>query len=88
MHNEDSSRKRHGPPGKGMNAAEKPKDFKNAIVRLTKSLSNFKALIILALVLAALSSILSLVSPNLLSDLTDTISDGLVINTDNMKKLE
>lgn len=87
MHN-GNNRRQGPPPGKGMNAGEKPKDFKNSIVRLAKSLNKFKVLIILALVLAALSSVLSLVSPNLLSDLTDKISEGLSINTVNMKKLE
>ncbi len=87
MHN-GNNRRQGPPPGKGMNAGEKPKDFKNSIVRLAKSLDKFKVLIILALVLAALSSVLSLVSPNLLSDLTDKISEGLSINTVNMKKLE
>ena len=87
MHN--GNNKRQGPPpGKGMNASEKPKDFKNSIIRLAKSLNKFKVLIVLALVLAALSSVLSLVSPNLLSDLTDKISEGLTINTANMEKLE
>lgn len=87
MHN-GNNRRQGPPPGKGMNTGEKPKDFKNSIVRLAKSLDKFKVLIILALVLAALSSVLSLVSPNLLSDLTDKISEGLSINTVNMEKLE
>lgn len=76
-----------GPKG-GKGTPEKPKNFKSAIQRLTKSLNEFKFLIILALILAAISSVLSLISPNKLSDLTDEISKGLVINTDNMKKLE
>ena len=73
---------------KGMNPSEKPKDIKKAAEKLTNSLSSFKVLIIIALVLAAVSSILSLISPNKLSDLTDEISKGLVINTTNIDKLE
>lgn len=89
MPNESSNKRRQGPPpGKGMNPGEKPKNFGTAITRLAKSLGNFKILIIVALVLAGLSSVLTLASPNLLSDLTDTISDGLVINTENMEKLQ
>ena len=53
-----------------------------------KSLSSFKVLIFIALVLAALSSILSLIAPNKLSDLTDEITKGITINTSNMKELE
>lgn len=87
MHN-DNNKKRQGPPGKGMNPSEKPKDIKKAAEKLTNSLSSFKVLIIIALVLAAVSSILSLISPNKLSDLTDEISKGLVINTTNIDRLE
>ena len=76
--------KGHGP----MKVQEKPKDFIGAIKKLLKSLKDYKALIILAVVLAAFSSILSLVSPNKLSDLTDEITKGITINTDNIKNLE
>ena len=66
---------------------EKPKNFKEAIKRLLKELNIFKALVIISLLLASLGSILSIVSPNRLRDLTDEISKGLVINTNNMEKL-
>lgn len=74
----------HGP----MRVSEKPKDFMGSIKKLMKSLSSFKVLIFIALVLAALSSILSLIAPNKLSDLTDEITKGIAINTSNMKELE
>ena len=74
----------HGP----MRVSEKPKDFMGSIKKLMKSLSSFKVLIFIALVLAALSSILSLIAPNNLSDLTDEITKGITINTSNMKELE
>ena len=65
----------------------KAKDFKGAIKRLLKELSGFKKLIIISLVLAALGAILTIVTPNILSDLTDEISKGLVLNKDNFEKL-
>ena len=74
----------HGP----MRVSEKPKDFMGSIKKLMKSLSSFKVLIFIALVLASLSSILSLIAPNKLSDLTDEITKGITINTSNMKELE
>ena len=74
----------HGP----MRVSEKPKDFMGSIKKLMKSLSSFRVLIFIALVLAALSSILSLIAPNELSDLTDEITKGITINTSNMKELE
>lgn len=65
----------------------KAKDFKEAIKRLLKELSGFKKLVIISLVLAALGAILTIVTPNILSDLTDEISKGLVLNKDNFEKL-
>ena len=83
-----TTRRHRGPGGsQGMGAAEKAKDFKGAIKRLFQELSGFRKLIALALILAMLSSILSILAPNKLSDLTDKISHGLVINTKNMEKL-
>lgn len=82
MKNRNNSRGR-GP----MKTIEKPKDFGNSIKRLASSLKSFKFLIILALLLACLSSILSLIAPNKLSSLTDEISKGITINTSNMELL-
>lgn len=64
---------------------EKAKDFKSAIKRLFKELGKFKVLIYISLVLAALSSVLSICTPNILSDLTDTISSGIKPNTSNIE---
>ncbi len=76
--------KRHGPPG-GPNAVEKPKNFKEAIKRLFHELKIYKVLIIISLILAASSSILAIFTPNILSDLTDKISEGLVVNNKNLE---
>lgn len=72
-------------PGRG--AGEKPKDFKLAIKRLFHELSSFRKLLIIGLILAAAGSILTIFTPNILSDLTDEISDGLVVNQDNLEEL-
>lgn len=66
---------------------EKAKDFKGSIKRLITELNSFKILIVLALSLAMLSSVLALLAPNKLSDLTDKISAGLVVNKNNFEKL-
>mgnify|MGYP004563450903 FL=1 len=66
---------------------QKAKDFKSAIKRLFKELHGFKKLIAIALTLAVLGSILTIFTPNILSNLTDTISDGLVVNKDNLEKI-
>ena len=88
MNNEEKNtkeeRQHHGPPGM-RRAAEKPKDLKKAIKRLVQGLKNFKLLILTSLILAALSAILAIFSPNIIKDLTDEISKGLVINSKNLE---
>lgn len=66
---------------------EKAKNFKNAIKRLLKELKRYRILIIIALILAILSSTLSIFAPNRLSDLTDEIQKGLmgVMDLDTIK---
>ena len=73
--------------GPGAGAGEKAKDFNSAIKRLFSELHGFKAVILVALILAIAGSILSISAPNILSDLTDEISTGLVVNKDNMQEL-
>ena len=73
----------HGPGGN----FKKAKDFKGSMLRLAKELNKFKVLIIIALFLAALGSVLSIMAPNKLSKLTDEISEGLVINSKNLKQI-
>ena len=66
---------------------EKAKDFKSAIKRLLKELNPFKALVILSLTLSIAASILSIVTPNILSKLTDKISNGIVPNKENLVRI-
>ncbi len=76
-----------GGPGMRGGTGEKAKDFKSAISRLFRELNKHKVLISVALVLAVFSSILSIFAPNKLSELTDEISEGLVVNKANMETL-
>ena len=66
---------------------EKAKDFKSAIKRLLKELNPFKALVILSLTLSVAASILSIATPNILSKLTDKISNGIVPNKENLVRI-
>lgn len=68
-------------------AMEQAKDFSGAIKRLFRELKPFHILIVISLILAALGSILSITAPDKLADLTNTISDGLVIKSDNLTEL-
>ena len=90
MHNEETKttstprRAMHGPGGRG-GVAEKPKDFGNAIKKMVHYLHHFVPMIIVALVLASLSSVFSIIGPNKLSDLTDTITEGITLDADKLQ---
>ncbi len=74
-------------PRRGANR-EKPKDFKSAFLRLIKELKDYKVQIIISLILAAIGSILAIMTPDKLSNLTDEISKGIMINKDSITKLQ
>lgn len=77
------NKKTHGPirPGEG----EKPKDFKKSMERLFSELKSYKKIIIIACTLAMAGSILSIIAPRSLTNLTDEISKGLILNTGKIK---
>lgn len=81
MHNEKARPRRMG-PGPGPSASEKPKDLKKAVKSMIKYLDKYLPFIIVAFVLAALSSVLSIIGPNHLSDLTDVITKGITTGID------
>ena len=64
---------------------EKSKDFKGSMIKLFKSLKGYHFAIIIGLVLSMVSSILSLIAPNRLSDITDYITAGLKPNVENLE---
>lgn len=68
-------------PG-GRRVQEKSKDFFGSMKRLISNLKPWKVLMGIALVLAMISAILSLIAPNKLSDFADEISAGLVPKTE------
>ena len=71
-------------PG-GMRVADKSKDFKGSMLRLFKNLDKWRKILIISMVLALVSAILSTIAPNKLSDVTNVISDGIKPNTENIK---
>ena len=68
---------------------EKPKNLKLALRKLLHYMKRYIPFIIIALILATLSSILVIIGPNKLSDLTNEITNGLmgVINFDSVKSI-
>jgi ATP-binding cassette subfamily B protein len=89
MSNENRANRtpRRGPMGHGPMGApgEKAKDFKSAMKRLFSELRQFKILIAIALILSIAGSVLSIMAPDKLKDLTNEISGGLVPNTTNLQ---
>ena len=71
-------------PG-GMRVADKSKDFKGSMLRLFNNLDKWRNLLIICMVLALISAILSTIAPNRLSGVTNVISDGIKPNTENIK---
>jgi len=66
---------------------EKSKDFAGSMKRLISNLKPWKVLLVLSLILAMTSSVLALISPNKLSDLTDAITKGITPNTEVLEKI-
>lgn len=71
-------------PG-GPRVQEKSKDFFGSMKRLLINLKPWKVLMTLALILAMISAILSLIAPHKLSDFADEIGVGLVPKTENFE---
>lgn len=71
---------RRGPHGRG--AAEKPKDFKRAMGKLIGFLKPFLIPVIIALVFAVAGTVLNLLGPNYVEDLTDLIEAGFTAPID------
>ena len=68
-------------------ANAKAKNFKSSMAKLFNELKKYKYIIALALILASIGSILSIIAPNRLSDLTDEISKGLTVNVKNLTEI-
>ena len=73
--------KGRGPMGKGA-SIEKPKDFKRSIKKLINYNKPFMIFICVALILSMTSSILSIIGPDKLKDMTNVIVTGLMTGID------
>ena len=66
---------------------EKSNNFGKAIARLLKELNIFVIFILLAVIFSIMASIVEIIAPDKLSDLTDYIAKGLIVNTENIEKI-
>ena len=77
------------PPRRGMHGpgapGEKPKNLGLTLKKLTKELKRYLIIIIISFILSITSSIFAIIGPNKLSDLTDELSKGLVVNKDKLE---
>ncbi len=69
--------RRRGPRNAPGMPTEKPKNFKQAWARLFQYMGKYKPLFIIAVIFAIVGTVLTLLGPNMLSDMTDLIKDGL-----------
>ena len=65
-------------PGGGGNPGEKAKDLGKTLQRLFREVGRFRVLLVGSIFLATVSAIISIFAPNLLSQLTNLIQEGLV----------
>lgn len=75
----NKEQKRAQGPMHGPRTHEKPKNFKAAMGNLLRSMKGNTTWIILALVFSVLSTALGIISPNILKDLTNTITAAVPI---------
>lgn len=73
-----SNNRHRGPMGPGPAVAEKPKDFKKALGKLYGFIKPFIVPIIVALLFAVAGTVLNLIGPNKLGDLTNLIQGSFV----------
>lgn len=71
---------RHGPPGRG--ADEKPKNVKSSLLELLRYLKPWYKPIIISLIFSLVGTLLTIIAPDKLADLTNNISDGLQTGID------
>lgn len=71
---------RHGPPGRG--ADEKPKNVKSSMLDLLRYLKPWYKPIVISLIFSLVGTLLTIIAPDKLADLTNNISDGLQTGID------
>ncbi len=80
---QSNHRKQMGPPGPGMaGGGEKAKDFKTTWVKLLQYCKKYWLVMGIALLCAVMGTVLTLIGPDKLSELTDLITKGIVTGID------
>lgn len=69
-------------PGMGRRPAEKSKDFKGTWMKIIRYCKRYLAVIVVALICAVAGTILTILGPDKLSDLTKVITEGIATGID------
>lgn len=69
-------------PGMGRRPAEKSKDFKGTWMKIIRYCNRYLTVIVVALICAVAGTILTILGPDKLSDLTKVITEGIVTGID------
>ncbi len=80
----DREYKRH-PPRRGPGApmvGEKPKNFKNTWLKIIKYSKTYAIFIFIAIILAVIGSVLTVIGPRYIEDLSNAIKDGIITSID------
>ena len=65
-------------PGRGMRPAEKPRDFKGSMGKLLNYIGKYRFFIVLVMVLAAASTVFSVLGPKVMGKATTALAEGLM----------
>lgn len=79
---QNQGRRRPGHPSGGMGRMEKSKDFKGTWAKLLKYCRSYWIPVIIAIVFAVAGTVLTIIGPDKLSELTDIITDGIMTGID------
>ena len=75
---DSAQRRRPGRMQRGMMPGEKAKDFKGSFGKLFRYLGSYRAAIVLVMVLAACSTVFSVLGPKIMGKATTSLSEGLM----------
>lgn len=78
--------KHNGPPGGPMGAPVKVNDFAGTWKKLIKYCKDYIAVFIVAVICASIGTVLTLIGPDKLSEMTDVITAGIIPDAANMTK--
>ncbi len=78
MHSASRPKRPMGGPGRGMAPGEKAKDFKGSIGKMLRYMGKYKIAVVFVMIIAACSTVFSVVGPKVLGKATTALASGLM----------